>query len=101
MLIFRSYYKTIICFDNDHEIENNCNIIKNNKFFERYDNNNDIFIHIRLGDVTKYNPGYVYYEKAIKIINNYSKIYISSDTIEHEICQMLIKNFNAVPIQLN
>lgn len=81
--------------------KNRYNVINSNKFFERYNNNNDIFVHIRLGDVTKYNPGYIYYEKAIKNINKYSKIYISSDTIENEICQMLIKKFNAVIIQFN
>jgi hypothetical protein len=77
------------------------NIINKNKFIDRYNNNNDIFIHVRLGDVMQFNPGYKYYEKSIKNINNYDKIYVSSDSINHDICQLLIKNFNAIPIQYN
>ena len=77
------------------------NIINKNKFIERYNNNNDIFIHIRLGDVIQFNPGYKYYETAIKNIKNYDNIYISSDSIDHDICKLLIKNFNTIPIQYN
>jgi hypothetical protein len=104
--------KNLNCFFQTKEISNylynylnlpiiSKNIIDKNKFIERYNNNNDIFIHIRLGDVTRFNAGYVYYEKAIKNINNYDKIYISSDSINHEICQLLIKNWIAIPIEYN
>ena len=77
------------------------NIINKNKFNERYNNNNDIFIHIRLGDVTQFNPGYNYYVKAIESIKEYNNIYISSDSISHEICQKLIINYKAIPITYN
>jgi hypothetical protein len=77
------------------------NIIDKNIFMERYNNNNDIFIHLRLGDVAHFNPGYIYYEKAIKNIKKYDNIYISSDSIDHEICNLLIQNFNAIPIKYN
>lgn len=75
------------------------NIMLQNKFKSRYNSNNDIFIHIRLGDITYYNPGYEYYVKAIQSIKDYNNVYISSDTISHEICNKLITNFNAIPIE--
>jgi hypothetical protein len=49
-----------------------------NEFKERYANNNDLFIHIRLTDVEIFNPGIAYYIKAIKNIN-FDKLYISTD----------------------
>jgi hypothetical protein len=61
------------------------NIIEKNKFKEKYNNNNDLFIHIRLGDVTHNNPGLDYYLNAIKELNNFDNIYIASDTLTHDI----------------
>ena len=54
------------------------NIIGNNNFKERYSNNNDLFIHIRLGDVARFNPGIKYYINAIQNIN-FENLYISTD----------------------
>tara|TARA_B100001758_G_scaffold30192_1_gene21564 strand:- start:9085 stop:9816 length:732 start_codon:yes stop_codon:yes gene_type:complete len=66
------------------------NIIKCNKFKERYNNNNDIFIHIRLGDTIQWRIETKYYINIINTIN-YDNIYISSDTLnDKEI--MKIKN---------
>jgi|TARA_B110000093_G_C12932405_1_gene394195 hypothetical protein len=63
-------------------IRNECkeNIIIHNKFKDRYNNNNDVFIHMRLGDTIYYRIHIHYY---INILNtlNYNNIYISSDTI--------------------
>lgn len=72
-------------------------VISANKFSQRYTTNNDIFIHVRLGDVEFYNPGLTYYDKAIKNLlhTNPTNIYISSDTMEHEICAMIISKYNA------
>ena len=56
------------------------NIIKCNKFKERYNNNNDIFIHFRLGDVIKIRIKPDYYINIINTIN-YNNIYISSDSL--------------------
>jgi hypothetical protein len=53
----------------------------------------DLFVHVRLGDVAQLNPGYEYYEKCIKNIN-FKNGFISSDTEDHQIVQQLIKNFN-------
>lgn len=86
--LFANYFSTVLTD----------NIIDKNKFKLRYNNNNDIFIHIRLGDVSQYNSGYDYYSKAIKKIKDYTLIYISSDSISHDICNKIILNFSAIPI---
>jgi hypothetical protein len=75
------------------------NIIDNNKFKERYDSNNDLFIHIRLDDATKWNPGINYYLKTISGVN-FNKLYISTDTKEHIIINK-IKNQYPETIILN
>jgi hypothetical protein len=60
------------------------NIIKQNPFKDRYHSNNDIFIHIRLGDVKQYSPGLNYYINTIKCVN-FDKLYFSTDEKEHDI----------------
>jgi hypothetical protein len=68
-------------------------IIKKNIFKERYNNNNDLFIHIRLGDVAHFNPGIDYYLNAIKKINNYNLLYISTDNQNHDIIKKIIEEY--------
>ena len=78
-------------------------IMENNPFKERFNNNKDLFIHIRLGDVPQYNPGLNYYLKCLKILE-YDKIYVSSDSPEHPMIEELkniypkieIKNYDEV-----
>ena len=105
IVIHNSYYQTKeisnYLFNYYHSELVMQSIINNNKFLERYNNNNDLFIHLRLGDAVRFNPGYHYYETAIKSIKEYGTIYISSDTIHHEICQRLLTKYNAIPIQYN
>jgi len=55
--------------------------------------NNDLFIHVRLGDVANINVGIDYYRNAINRIK-FDKGYISSDSIYHPIVQNLIKEYN-------
>ena len=63
---------------NREDIKNK--IIKKNPFEKRYNNNNDIFIHVRLGDVEWMYPGFEYVEKCLnKIQNNYDNIYIATN----------------------
>jgi hypothetical protein len=72
------------------------NIIQKNKFKERYNNNNDLFIHIRLGDVTQFSPGIDYYLKSIKYVKefkNFDNIYISSDSPTHDIIKKIIQEY--------
>lgn len=68
------------------------NIINTNIFKYRYNTNNDIYIHIRLDDVAKYNPGIDYYLKAISNIE-YDNIYISTDEKNHIIIEQLITKY--------
>jgi hypothetical protein len=81
------------------------NIIKKNKFKERYNNNNDLFIHIRLGDIAHFNPGIEYYLKSIKFVKefkNFNDIYIASDTFTHNIIKKIIEKYpNANLIDYN
>jgi hypothetical protein len=60
------------------------NIIKKNQFNERYNRNNDLFIHVRLTDTAQWNPGITYYINAINSIN-YDNLYLSTDEINHNI----------------
>jgi hypothetical protein len=68
-------------------------IIEKNVFKERYNNNNDLFIHIRLGDIAHFNPGIDYYLNVIKKINNYNFIYISTDDQNHDIIKKIIEKY--------
>ena len=72
------------------------NIIDKNPFNVRYNNNNDAFIHIRLTDCEKYNPGINYYLELIELINFYN-LYISTDDKNHMIIQQIIDKYpNAI-----
>jgi hypothetical protein len=66
------------------------NIINNNSFKERYNNNNDLFVHIRLTDAQNFNPGIKYYINAIKNIN-FDNLYISTDDKNHNIIIELLQ----------
>ena len=69
-------------------------IINKNPFFDRYNNNDDIFIHIRLTDVADYNPGIEYYLYVISIQPQTSRnIYVSSDDLSHEIIQQIVNKY--------
>ncbi len=66
-------------------------VIKANIFSTRYKNNEDVFIHVRLGDVSDKNPGFSYYDRVLSQIS-FDKGYIASDQLEHDICKRLSKN---------
>ena len=77
---------------NNNQLKNN--IVKHNLYKNRYNNNNDVFIHLRLGDIL---------DKTIGISNYYIKLlanldfengYISSDSIDNELAALLIRKFN-------
>lgn len=67
-------------------------IISYNPFKDRYNNNNDLYVHVRLGDVIHFSPGLVYFINAIKNVK-YDKLYISTETPEHEYIETLLKEF--------
>jgi hypothetical protein len=68
------------------------NIINKNPFIDRYNNNNDLFIHVRLTDAINVNPGVHYYLNSIKGIT-FDNLYISSDEPEHPIMKEIIENY--------
>lgn len=72
-------------------------IMDANPFHNRYGSNQDLFIHIRLGDVIQYNPGLAYYLKAIAAVS-FEKIYIASDSPFHSIVQEICKTYPAASI---
>jgi hypothetical protein len=80
--------------------ENQHSIIHANRFKERYNSNNDVFVHVRLDDVVCHNQGYDYYDKALSTLQ-FEHGYISSDTIDHDICKKLIQKYNLTPITYN
>ena len=75
-----------------HTDEIKSKIIEKNPFNQRYNTNNDLFIHIRLGDATIYNPGISYYLNAIKIIN-FDNLYLSTDDKNHNIVKTIIQSY--------
>jgi len=69
------------------------NIIEKNIFKCRYNENNDLFIHVRLTDVSHLNPGIHYYTKTIESIKlKFDNIYISSDDENHSIVKTLLQH---------
>lgn len=67
-----------------HQDKNKQQIIEANTFKDEYNNNNDCFIHIRLGDAANYNPGLEYYLEALSRIT-FDNIFIASDDVNHSI----------------
>lgn len=68
-------------------------IINNNNFKQRYNNNNDCFVHIRLGDVEEWNPGFEYYDNIISKLK-VDNIYIATDSNNHNIINKLKNKYN-------
>jgi len=81
-----------------NNIEQKNKIIQKNLFSYRYNNNNDVFIHIRLDDCTEKNPGFSYYNDVLHKID-FDKGYISSDSISHPLCIALTKKYNLTIIE--
>jgi hypothetical protein len=80
-----------------HSNEVKKNIINKNPFMNRYNNNNDLYIHIRLTDVKQYNPGINYYLKAIQMIE-FDNLFISTDEPEHDIIKQLYESYPLLKI---
>ena len=68
------------------------NIIQRNKYKERYNNNNDCYMHVRLTDAVQYNPGSKYYIKALSNID-FDTLYISTDDFKNPIIKDIIASF--------
>jgi hypothetical protein len=65
-------------------------MIERNPYKERY-HNNDCFIHVRLGDVARYNPGSSYYVGILSTLN-VDRVYLSTDSKDHPIIQELMQD---------
>lgn len=75
-----------------HYINTECktSIINKNPFNNRYNNNNDIGIHIRLTDARQFSPGIAYFKKAINLVADYDKMSIFTDEPNHKIVSELL-----------
>lgn len=73
-------------------IANKESIIEKNPFKHRYNNNNDVYVHIRLTDAEVFNPGIEYYLKALSMIK-FDTLYISSDNPDHEIIYRILMEY--------
>ena len=67
-------------------------IMEKNNLKERYNNNNDLLIHIRLTDVQHHNPGATYYLNAIKKIV-FDNLYITTDDPNHPIIRTILSTY--------
>jgi hypothetical protein len=72
-------------------------IINANQFNSEY-NNNDCFIHIRLGDVADKNPGLNYYLKALSKIQ-FDNLFIASDDVNHQIIKDILVKYPLAQIK--
>ena len=75
-----------------HSDKIKANIIESNPFHARYNANNDLYLHIRLADVARWNPGIDYYMKTIKNIN-FDNMYISTDEKSHNIIKEIVQAY--------
>lgn len=95
---FQTKEITNIIYNHLNESENKQRIFDHNKFNYRYNNNNDCFIHIRLRDVEKSNPGFEYYDKAISLVGSIDNIYVGTDDTSHEIIKKLQEKYSNVNV---
>lgn len=69
-------------------------IKQHNLHKERYNNNNDVFVHVRLGDLTgNFSQPLSYYDNALCDIS-FNKGYISSDSPNHPIIRELCAKYS-------
>ncbi len=94
---FQTKEITIFIYKYLHSEKIKSNIIEKNPFKDRYNSNNDLYIHIRLDDASHWNPGINYYLNAIKMIN-YDNLYISTDEKTHSLIKSLISNHPNIEI---
>ena len=86
----RNYFQSeeITTILHNHLTNNMNNIIKKNPYKERYINNNDIFLHIRLEDAKRFNLGIDYFIHCLNLVK-YDNIYIGSDNFNDELIKKL------------
>jgi hypothetical protein len=72
--------------------ENAITIRANNKDKDRYNNNNDVLLHIRLTDAQQHTVGLEYFLYVLSIIN-YDNIYITTDDFNHYIIKEILLKY--------
>lgn len=80
--------------------ENMEHIINNNPHKDRYNNNNDCFIHIRLGSTARWNPGFKYYDYVLSKLT-YNKIYIATNENDNNIIKEIQNKYKNVIVMDN
>ena len=75
--------------------ENKNKIISSNKHASRYNANNDLCVHVRLGDIAnrEFVQPFEYYDNAISKIQ-FDSGFITSDSPKHPICEKLAEKYN-------
>ena len=73
--------------------ESKKSIMDKNPYKGRYNNNNDCYVHVRLHDARKWNPGLSYYFKVLDDLK-FDKLYISSDQPGDLIVKEITKRYD-------
>lgn len=77
------------------------NIRTQNLYNSKYNNNNYLFIHVRLGDVSNKTCNLEkYYSKTIESLR-FDKGFIASDSINHDLCKLLIDKYKLTIIDMS
>ena len=61
------------------------------KVKRQHKQNNDCFLHVRLGDVAQWNPGADHYLGILATLN-VDRVYLSTDSPDHPIAQQLLRH---------
>jgi hypothetical protein len=72
--------------------EQNQKIISANPYKNRYNNNNDIYLHLRLDDARLFAQPFEYFDNILQK-TKFEKGFISSDSINDKICKKLIDKY--------
>ena len=94
---FQTKEITNIIYNHLHLEKNKKSIMEKNPFNSRYNNNNDLFVHIRLTDAAHCNPGLSYYLNTIKTIQ-FDNLYLSTDEPKHNIIYEIKNHYPAAQI---
>ena len=82
-----------------HSVDVSDCIKKCNPYKNRYNNNNDVYVHLRLGDIPHLVPNYQYFSTTLTAIS-FNQGYISTEDLHHPFCQRLMKEFNLEPLTM-
>lgn len=72
-------------------------IMDKNIYGYRYQSNDDVYVHVRLGDAVPFCPSYEYYDMVLEKIS-FKNGFISSESLDHEICQKLMEKYGLKPL---